>query len=125
MQKDIKHLLLNNFFVIALLITFIIAYLSLMSMPKSNSGFHSVDKLYHIFAYFVLSICWLISFSKNKKAKNIVLFGCIIYGTVIEILQNTLTTHRTGDYKDVLANTFGILLGLMIFNLFFKKISVN
>ncbi|XGA85186.1 VanZ family protein [Polaribacter sejongensis] len=47
------------------------------------------------------------------------------FGIIIEVLQQTLTTYRTGDYKDAIANTVGILLGFIIFNLILKKITVN
>lgn len=95
-------------------------------MPKSDIGFFpNSDKIYHLFAYFSLAISWLFSFLKKQNSKFIIALGCIIYGIIIEVLQNTLTTYRTGDYLDVLANTLGVVLGLVVFNLIFKKISVN
>lgn len=121
MQKLIKSLFKDNFFIVAICITISIAYLSLMKMPKIEVSYSNVDKLYHLFAYFVLSFCWLFSFYKKPTLKYIVVTSCIIYGIIIEVLQHTLTLYRTGDFKDVLANTVGIVLGLLVFNQIFKK----
>ena len=125
MQKLIKSLFKDNLFIIAILITLGIAYLSLMKMPKVEVSIGNIDKGYHLFAYFTLTICWLFSFYKKKNLKYFIVIGCIIYGIVIEVLQHTLTMYRTGDYKDVLANTLGIVLGLVVFNQILKKIKVN
>ena len=125
MQKLIKSLFKDNFFIIAICITISIAYLSLMKMPKTEVSINNIDKLYHLIAYFVLSSCWLFSFYKKPALKYIIVIACIIYGIIIEVLQDTLTMYRTGDFKDVLANTSGIVLGLLVFNQIFKKIDYN
>lgn len=126
MLKLIKSLFKDNLFIIAIGITILIGYLSLMKMPKVNIGFtNNVDKLYHLFAYFTLAICWLFSFYKKVKLKYYLVIGCIIYGIVIEALQNILTDYRTGDYMDILANTLGVLLALFVFNQILKKNKVN
>jgi VanZ family protein len=92
-----------------------------MKMPKVEVSYSNIDKFYHLFAYFTLSICWLFSFYKKPTLKYIIVIACIIYGIIIEVLQDTLTLYRTGDFKDVLANTLGIVLGLLVFNQIFKK----
>ena len=126
MQKLIKSLFRDNSFIIAIGITIAIAYLSLMRMPKVEViSFNNIDKLYHLFAYFTLSSCWLFSFYKKPSLKYIIILICIIYGIIIEVLQDTLTLYRTGDYNDVLANTIGIILGLLVFNIILKKINYN
>jgi VanZ family protein len=51
--------------------------------------------------------------------------ACIIYGIIIEVLQSVITDYRTGDYFDVMANTFGVLLALTIFNQISKKNQFN
>lgn len=42
-----------------------------------------------------------------------------IYGVVIELIQEFFITSRTGEVKDILANTVGILLGLSATKLFY------
>ena len=125
MLQRIKSLFRDNLFIIAIVITVMIAYLSLMKMPKIGVGISNVDKFYHLFAYFTLSITWLLSFYKKPKLKYVIVIGCIFFGIIIEVLQQTLTVYRTGDYMDALANTLGILLGLIVFNQILKKIKVN
>ncbi len=128
MLRLIKSLFKDNLFIIAIGITIFIGYLSLMKMPKVDIDFTTnVDKLYHLFAYFTLTICWLFSFYKKKQKhlKYYIVLGCVIYGIVIEVLQSKLTDYRTGDYMDILANSLGILLALIVFNQILKKIKVN
>ncbi|WP_298882573.1 VanZ family protein [uncultured Polaribacter sp.] len=125
MLKLTKSLFKDNLFIIAIGITLGIAYLSLMQVPKTQLSFTSSDKVYHLFAYFTLTICWLFSFHKKPSIKFKIVIACIVYGIIIEVLQHTLTKYRTGDFYDVLANTVGIFLGMIVFNLFLKKIKVN
>jgi VanZ family protein len=126
MLKRIKTLFQDNLFIIATAITIGIICLSLLKLP-SNNGFNikNIDKVYHSFAYFTLAISWLFTFYKKPNRKYIVVICCIIFGIIIEILQSNLTVYRTGDYFDVLANSLGVLVALIIFNLFLKKNRVN
>ena len=125
MQQRIKSLLKDNLFIVAIIITVLIAYLSLRRMPEIETGIKNVDKIYHLIAYFTLSVTWLLSFYRKPILKYVIIICCILFGIIIEVLQQTLTTYRTGDYKDAIANTVGILLGFIIFNLILKKNTVN
>ena len=121
-----KNLFKDNFFLIAaFVITIVISCLSLIKTPKIDTGFSNIDKLYHLFAYFTLSLFWLFSFYKKSSLKYFIVLACLIYGILIEVIQNTLTTYRTGDYKDAIANTLGSIFGLIVFNQIKKKIDVN
>ena len=121
-----KNLFKDNFFLIAaFVITIVISCLSLIKTPKIDTGFSNIDKLYHLFAYFTLSLFWLFSFYKKSSLKYIIVLACLIYGILIEVIQHTLTTYRTGDYKDAIANTLGSIFGLIVFNQIKKKIDVN
>ena len=125
MLKHIKTLLKDSIFFIALATTIGILCLSLIKVPKTEISISNIDKLYHSFAYFVLTITWLLNFRKKPNKKYLVVFSCIIFGIVIEVFQNTLTNYRTGDFLDVLANSLGVLLALLIFNLISKKNYIN
>lgn len=125
MLKPIKILLKDNMIYIAIVVTVAIIYLSLAKLPKTIISFRHIDKFYHSLAYFTLTLSWLLSFYKKPKSKYLIIILCIILGIVIEILQAYLTIYRTGDYLDILANTIGVFLAFFIFNLFFKKISIN
>ncbi|MDB2385347.1 VanZ family protein, partial [Polaribacter sp.] len=94
----------DNLFVIAIFITIAIAYLSFIKVPKIDIEVSNSDKWGHSFAYFTLSICWLLTFYKYPTKKHIVIISCIVYGIIIEVLQGTVTAHRTADFFDALAN---------------------
>ena len=126
MQRLIKNLFKDNFFLIgAFGITIAISALSLIKVPKISISFSNIDKLYHLFAYFTLSLFWLFSFYKKSSLKYFIVLACVIYGILIEVIQQTLTISRTGDYKDAIANTLGSIFGLIVFNQIKKKIDVN
>ncbi|WOC40973.1 VanZ family protein [Polaribacter sp. HL-MS24] len=117
----IKTLLQDKSIWLAIASTLGIAFLSLI---KTNElpvvHLSNIDKLFHGIAYFVLTMSWLLTFTK-RHYKYYILLACIIYGIFIEVLQTVLTTYRTGDFIDILANTTGALLALLFFNLFFEK----
>lgn len=125
MQQRIKNLLKGNFFIISIFVTLLIAYLSFIKLPYVGAQVPNSDKLGHSFAYFTLSLCWLLTFYKYPKKKHLIIILCIVYGIIIEVLQHVLTNHRTGDYIDAFANTGGILLGLVLFNQIISKINIK
>ena len=125
MLKRIKILLLDNLILFAIIITIAILCLSLIKVSGAGFEVKNADKIYHSIAYFTLAISWLFTFYKKPQKKYIIVIACIIFGMIIELLQTNLTLYRTGDLLDVLANTFGILLALLIFNLFLKKKHIN
>ncbi|WP_255513220.1 VanZ family protein [Lutibacter sp. Hel_I_33_5] len=109
-------------------ITILIAVLSLVKIHQPSIKFTYLDKIEHIIAYFVLAICWFCTIhlkTKNNSLKKTVFFLCISYGILLEVLQGTLTSYRTADWKDMIANSIGVLIALLIFNKFFQKKLVN
>jgi VanZ family protein len=124
MLQHMKALLKGNIYIIAIIVTLSILYLSLVKMPSYDVGIANLDKLQHCFAYFTLSSSWLLVFYKKNK-KHLIVGSCILFGIIIEILQNKLTDHRTGDYLDIIANSTGVFLGLLILNQISKKIEVK
>lgn len=126
MLKRIKNLLKDKLLLlIAIAVTISVLSLSLIRMPNTSVSIVNIDKAYHGFAYFTLTIVWLLSFYKNPEKKYLITICCIIFGIIIEVLQNVITDYRTGEYLDVLANSIGCLLALFIFSLIFKKKSIN
>lgn len=119
----IKSLLKDNIkiIVIAILITVSIAILSLIKIGPQPIQINNLDKYEHAFAYFILSFIWLLAFRKTKINKLVVVFCCFFYGIIIETLQVTATSYRTGDVLDVVANTTGILIAYIIYFLFLRK----
>jgi VanZ family protein len=119
-----KALLKGNIYIIAIIVTLSILYLSLVKMPSYGAGIAHLDKLQHCFAYFILSSSWLLVFYKKNK-KHLIVGCCILFGIIIEVLQNKITDYRTGDYLDIIANSTGVFLGLLILNQIGKKIEVK
>ena len=128
MLKPIKSLLENNAIYIAVFITISILFGSLVKSEFIVVESISVsDKTYHLIAYFLLMLSWLYAFLKKEKFQEhvkYIILGCFVFGIIIEILQGIITSYRTASYLDILANTIGVLLAVVIFHVFEKKINV-
>ena len=91
----------------------LLAYGSLFNtkdLVEMNFKFH--DKLIHFAAYSLLCLVAYVIFkiyAVKSSLRTAVLFS-IIFGTVIEILQMTLTSYRVFDFYDIAANTAGIFI---------------
>ncbi|GAA0735352.1 VanZ family protein [Gaetbulibacter jejuensis] len=104
-------LILFGGYVIALTI---LSLINVNGLPSLGSSMD--DKFYHIAAYVVFTLLcfnYLRTLSLNYKIGVTIAVG-VIYGIIIEVLQNTITTLRTLDFYDVAANTIGILIGVVI-----------
>ena len=122
----IKKLLERNALFIAILITVLIAFLSLISLQ----GVHLLktqnsDKYGHFLTYFILGLSWLNAI-KNPLHKifinYIIIFLLICYGIILEVLQDILTTYRQADLYDIIANSSGVIFAVILYNLLKKKI---
>jgi VanZ family protein len=121
-----KILLKDKIIFIAIIVAVSIGFLSLIKAPEAPIKISYLDKIYHVIAYFVLALTWLLSFpfSREKpKVKYVIAFSCVFYGIVIEVLQTTLTTYRTASFLDVVANTVGVFMAFLIFKVVYKKIN--
>lgn len=83
-------------------------------MPSLGSSID--DKVYHFIAYFSFTILVYNYFNeiKLKHALLVSAIGVIIYGIIIEVLQQTMTSYRTLDFYDALANTLGVVFATLI-----------
>lgn len=73
------------------------------------------DKIFHFSAYFLFTWIWFNAFYykfnfTKIKGLSITVIGAIIFGIVIEVLQWLVTTSRSFDLLDILANILGVLL---------------
>jgi VanZ family protein len=91
--------------------------MKLNKMPDVGVSFG--DKIFHLLAYLLLTFLWVNTFFLLVKTKKdivlpyIALF-CVVFGIVIEVLQATITAYRSADVFDVVANTAGVLLAVLI-----------
>jgi VanZ family protein len=108
---------LKNF---ALIITvFYSVVLATVSLIRLNNlpdiGIDFGDKIFHFLAYCLLTYLWFNAFFysfkfKKKQAIFFAVIVAILFGILIEVLQDTLTVSRALDIYDVAANTLGSLL---------------
>ncbi|HIB36508.1 MAG TPA: teicoplanin resistance protein VanZ [Mesonia sp.] len=75
----------------------------------------------HFVAYFGLTLLWYLYFFSRKlwrtvKLRSLVVICLLIiaFGIFIEVLQNELTTYRTIDSLDVLANSIGVSIAFFV-----------
>ena len=78
------------------------------------------DKVGHFLAYTVLSI-HLLLLSKTKKETLLAVVFSVFYGLSMEFFQGFFPEREQSIY-DVLANSFGVLIGFIIISLFKKNI---
>jgi len=96
-------------------------YLSLASSDTfdeiPNFNIPNFDKFVHFGMYFGLMSVIIFESRKTLKSTGSLFLTALIplcYGILMEILQSALTTSRTSSFYDVLANSFGILVSLLL-----------
>lgn len=87
----------------------------------------NIDKFAHFTFFLVLSFAlghdlWVqrVDFS-TKKMKLWAILIPILYGGLIEIMQATLTTTRSGDVVDLFFDALGTLCGFFLAKIFVPK----
>lgn len=106
----------------------LLSLLSFSGMEGPEVGIPNMDKGVHFVFYAVaafLGCLFLREISKrerslNKTAVRIVVF-LFIYGILLEVLQWKLTTWRSGEVADALANGLGALAGAVLVKLLFSR----
>lgn len=73
-------------------------------------AFDGMDKLEHLLGYAVLASYAVLLFDR-PRARMLAMGGLVALGIGIEFAQGALTVSRRADAADVVANTFGVLLG--------------
>ncbi|WP_297696369.1 VanZ family protein [uncultured Eudoraea sp.] len=99
----------------------IITTLSLYSFEDFDTqeiNIPHLDKVVHFIFYFIASFLGVLLIRERTKGRLnlyraviISLLIVIIYGTLIEVIQNTFTLNRSGELYDVLANSLGAFFG--------------
>lgn len=79
------------------------------------------DKVFHIIMYFALTVTLLLEFRHQVKRKLtliLIICGAFGYGVLMELFQKYLTSNRSLEVYDMIANLIGILIAAMLFLLF-------
>ena len=127
MRALIKHLYKDNALTFAIVITISITYLSLSKVSSIIPVLEikNGDKYQHLLAYFGMMMSWLFV-SQKLNTKHIsrlwAVMGVFLFGVLMEVLQQRLTTYRQADLYDVFANLSGIIIAYIVFEkLVFKE----
>lgn len=80
----------------------------------------SFDKWVHAGIFFVLFLLWMRGFMKmNLPLKGSLIFilfiSCVAYGGLLELLQQLVFEERSADLYDFIANSFGVVVGLLTY----------
>src|SRR3989344_436443 len=96
--------------IITIIIAVIIFYVSSLTFVGTG-GAGYMSYVYHFTAFSYLSLFLLISMTKGKPKRNLIILGLIIailYGISDEIHQH-FVPGRESSLKDILVNSFAIL----------------
>lgn len=87
----------------------------------------NADKLVHSLIYFIFTILLTSGFQKQDQNLNfkrsalmIAFYIAVLYGGILEVLQNKIFINRSGNIPDFLANTFGAALAIYTYPLLLK-----
>lgn len=113
-----------RFFIVVIYVLCIVA-LSLLppqDLPKIPL-FRGADKVIHIIMYFIFSIlfCWAIKTEINYNRLILVVSITIGWGIFMEYMQLKMHMGRSFSGSDILANSFGVVSGLLFYVLASRK----
>jgi VanZ family protein len=94
---------------LTLLLALLILFLSLKPVSEVDTKLLVSDKVLHLFAYCIMVLP--VSLEKIFPHFSVFLFS-LAYGGCIELIQPF--TGREADIMDFLANTAGIILGIIV-----------
>ncbi|MDR2841423.1 MAG: VanZ family protein [Paludibacter sp.] len=116
---------------VVVIVIFICSFINppeIQEIPGFSIGW---DKIIHVIMFFTLSIALMLEFFVNYSTKLklkfwlICAFSPIFLGGLVEILQGTLTTTRSCDFDDLLADILGVLLALVCIKIVKNLINKN
>ena len=104
--------------------TGLVAYLCLVSSESLPSvDVTQFDKIGHFTFHFGITLVWFLFWkttfrNENKYALLKAFLFSFFFGVAIEIIQGLFTYTRQADFMDVLANTNGALVAILIIYMF-------
>lgn len=107
---------------VALLYTLFISSAFLVPGGAMPSTELPVDKFVHVTLHAGLLFIWALYFFKKYKKTiatktfSLLAISCLLYGIIIEVLQEKFVPFRNLDVMDLVANAAGILLGAIVFH---------
>jgi VanZ family protein len=79
--------------------------------------FKGFDKVVHIVMYFIFALlfCWAIKTESNYSWLFLIIPLAIGWGIFMEYLQLKMHIGRSFDPNDILANSFGVVSGVLVY----------
>jgi VanZ family protein len=109
----------------SILVSLLLLYLSLAKSGQFEkiqlAKIPHIDKIVHFGMYFTLMAVFILEHRKFlKNPWNLFLLALIplAYGILMEILQFTLTSTRSGDFYDALADAAGVFAAALLWLIF-------
>jgi len=68
------------------------------------------DKIEHVAAFAWLML-WHAQIYDGRRQRVVIAVGLVMFGLLIEVLQGALTTTRSADPYDLMADSVGVLVG--------------
>lgn len=120
----------NILLVAAIGFTLFIVVGSLVHAPKIlEEAPQNTDKVIHLFLYSILTSLWICyAYLYGLRAKSlkysivVIIFCVLLFGMLIEVLQGTLTDYRSEDIIDMVANSVGIGIAVILIIIFNEKL---
>lgn len=113
--------------------TVLILYLSFAPSSDFNKfppiQILNFDKFVHLIMYSLLAVILIVDYrsrysTKNKQFLFIIFLFCVIFGGIIELMQEKWFYPRSAEWIDWLADILGALLGIF-FMYIFKQIHLR
>ena len=100
-----------------------VTFSSLYSFEGSGLSMFNIpqgDKVVHFIFYFVAAVLGSLFIIETKEVKSVLIKNLkllalllIFFGIIIEVIQEGMTINRSGDVFDALANSLGVILGII------------
>lgn len=103
---------------VAIAYTLVLLYFSLSNfkLEPSEDKVPHLDKVLHLLAYVILAVFWCFYFLNSgiKKALKTSLTATLVFGILLESVQEWINPLRMFDLLDLLANCIGVVIGTII-----------
>jgi len=119
MQKTkILFNIINTIFVILYIypgsILGFLVYGEFHRQPQITKDFMSISSN-HVYAFLVLSLIGLITYYKSKK---LLIINYLILSSIILEVLHLVIPNRSFQYSDLFGNIVGVLLSILLFNIY-------
>lgn len=106
---------------IVLIIIYVGCIVALSLLPPQDFPkmplFEGADKVIHFLMYFIFSLlfCWAIKTELKYSRLFIIIPGTIGWGIFMEYMQLSMHAGRSFSWYDILANSIGVLVGILVY----------